>query len=197
LYTIFYSKSYHHFYVGKNTITYWYFCSQRKILASKPRKHQDSSKQRDTLSKERFNCNGVIKIAINEAIKIAKVTLQHDSIHAQPKTTIIPQNIKDFIKENIDLLPREIYARLVDKGLDLSIRQKQIHFWWTQLGQIRYKRHENAFESAKIWLREEQYQVILEEIQPVHALAIVTGFYEHFKKMEIEIHECGIDATCK
>ena len=66
-----------------------------------------------------------------------------------------------------------------------------------QLGQGRYKRHENAFESAKLWLKEGQYQIILEEVHPVCALAIATGFYDHFKQMKIEIRECGIDATCK
>src|SRR3954454_24810366 len=118
---LYYPKSYHHLYIGKYTTTYIYFCSQRNILAKKPKKHQDSSKHRDRLSMERFNCNGVIKIAINEVSKNAKVTLQHDFLHVQPSITSIPQNIKDFIKENIDLLPREIYARLIDKGLDLSI----------------------------------------------------------------------------
>ena len=191
------SKRYHHLYIGKYTTTYFYFCSQRDILAKKPKKHQDSSKHRDILSMERFNCNGVIKIIINEVTKIAKVALQHDFLHTRPNIVTLPQNIKDFIKENIDLLPREIYARLINNGLDLSIRQKQIHFWWAQLGQTRYKCHENAFESAKLWLKEEQYQIILEETQPVHALAVATGFYEHFKQNNIEIHECGIDATCK
>lgn len=184
-------------YIGKCTKTFWYFCSQQKKLGSKPKKHQDSSKHRDTQSMERFDCEGTVKIAINEVTKIAKVTLQHDFLHARPNIVTIPSNIKNFIKENIDLLPREIYARLVNKGLDPSLRQKQIHFWWTQLGQDRYKRHENAFESAKLWLKEGQYQVILEEMQPVYALAVATGFYEHFKQMKFEIRECGIDATCK
>ena len=65
------------------------------------------------------------------------------------------------------------------------------------MGQVKYKRHENAFESVKLWLKEGQYQIILEETQPVYALAIVTGFYENFKQIKIEVHKCGIDATCK
>jgi len=148
---------------------------------------------------EWFDCDGTIKIVVNQVTKIANVTLRHDFLHIRPKIklTTIPQNIKDFIKENIDLLPREIYARLIDKGLNLSFRQKQIHFWWVQLGQDRYKRHENAFESAIQWLKEGQYQIILEQQQPVYALAVETGFYKYFKQMKIEIHECGIDATCK
>ena len=54
---------------------------------------------------ERFDCNGIIKIAINEVTKLVKVIIQHDFLHTRPKIVTIPQNIKNFIKENIDLLP--------------------------------------------------------------------------------------------
>ena len=69
-------------YVGKYATSYWYFCSQQKKIESKPKKHQDSSKHHDTQSMERFNCNGTVKIAINEVTKIAKVTLQHGFLHS-------------------------------------------------------------------------------------------------------------------
>ena len=39
-----YSWNYNHLYTSKNNITYWYFCSQRDIQASKSRKHSDPSK---------------------------------------------------------------------------------------------------------------------------------------------------------
>ena len=45
-------------------------------------------------------------------------------MHVKPIDKSLLQNVKEFIKKNIDLLPREIL-----------IRQKQIHFWWTQIGQ--------------------------------------------------------------
>lgn len=172
-------------------------CSQQNALAKKPRKHADSSKHRDTPSMERFDCNGVIKVSINRSTMMAEVHLQHDFLHAQPKDTSVPQNIKDFIHENIDLLPREIYARLVSDGMNSEIRQKQIHFWWSELGKDRYKREEDAFESAVQWLKEKQYRVIIEQRQPVRALAVLTGLYEDLQEMEVDIHECGIDATCK
>src|ERR1044072_7983227 len=112
---------------------------------------------------ERFECDGILKISVNEVTHIAEVTLYHKDLHVKPKDYSIPQNIKYFIKSNIDLLSREIYARLVSSeefDLPLYIKQKQIHFWWTQLGQDRYKRHNNAFESAYIWLLENQYKTL-------------------------------------
>ncbi|PKY35695.1 hypothetical protein RhiirB3_456900 [Rhizophagus irregularis] len=39
-----YKWNYNHLYTSKNDITYWYFCSQRDIQASKSHKHSDPSK---------------------------------------------------------------------------------------------------------------------------------------------------------
>ncbi|RGB39365.1 hypothetical protein C1646_803616, partial [Rhizophagus diaphanus] len=154
-----YHWNFNHLYEGKN-ITYWYFCSQRDILASKPRKNSDPLKQRDTPSMKRFTCDGTIKISIDKNMKISEIELRHKDLHTRPVNKSVPQSVKDFIKENIDLLPREIYKRLVNNGLDISIKQKQIHFWWTELGQERYKCCEDAFESACIWLLENNYNII-------------------------------------
>ena len=84
---------------------------------------------------ERFDCEGVIKISINKITLLSEVELLHKDLHVRPIDKSVPQDVKEFIKDNIDLLPKEIYACLVDKGLNVLIRQKQIHFWWTQLGQ--------------------------------------------------------------
>ena len=116
--------------------TYWYFCSQRHDLAEKPKKHQDASKHRNAKPMKRFRCNGIIKVSVDNQNNMVSLTVEHDLLHQRPNDVVeVSQDIKDFIKEHIDLLPREIYAQLVSKGLDLSIRQKQIHFWWSKLGE--------------------------------------------------------------
>lgn len=45
-------------YEGKHTITYWYVCSQRVNLVRQSRKYHDPSKQCDTSSMNRFDCEG-------------------------------------------------------------------------------------------------------------------------------------------
>ena len=146
---------------------------------------------------KRFNCNGIIKIVVNKSSNVVNLSVNHDFLHKKPVNTEVTQDIKDFIRNNIDLLPREIYAQLVSKGLDPSIRQKQIHFWWSKLGQNRYRRDDDAFKSTIIWIKEKYKNIILEETIPVHAIAFTTEIYEKFKQMEMKICECGIDATCK
>ncbi|CAB4393767.1 unnamed protein product [Rhizophagus irregularis] len=98
--------------------------------------------------------------------------------HPRPANVEVFQDIKNYIKEHIDLLLREIYAQLVSKGLDLSIHQKQIQFWWSKLEENKYKHHENAFKSTIEWHNQENYNTRLEETITVHAVIFTTGLYE-------------------
>jgi hypothetical protein len=77
----------------------------------------------------RYNCNGLIKIKVDLQSEIAIVKIVHSQLHPIPIDVTVPDNVKEFIKNNIDLLPREIYYKLVDEELDINIRQKQIHYW--------------------------------------------------------------------
>jgi len=124
-----------------------------------------------------------------------EVKLVHTNLHIRPINKSVPQDVKDFIKDNIDLLPREIYYRLVDKDMDITIRQNQIHFWWSQLGQNRYKRCEDSFDSTCLWLLKNNYHIILQEEKPVRALAFETGILEQLNESRININEYGMDAT--
>ena len=186
-------------YEGKSATTYHYFCSQRTNLFQQTRfrKNQDVSKHRDTKSMERYDCNGMIRISINHTTLMATIYIRHHLLHPYPKDVSISDDIKQFIMNNIDLLPREIYARLVENGLDLSITSKQIHTWWVKLGQGRYRQHDDSFISAVEYLKKENHKIILNQQFPVRAIAFTTGIYDELQKSNIRIHECGIDATCK
>ena len=112
-----------------------------------------------------------------------------------PNITIQP-SVKKFILDNIDLLPREIYKRLVEHGLNINIRQKQVHFWWSELGKNRYKRDEDSFLSAQKWLKEKSYSVIFQKENP-KALGFLTDLWNILQSSQFKIHEIGVDATCK
>ena len=76
----------------------------------------------------RFSCKGCIKITIYENSVLSKIEMQH-VLHTLRLDISIQPEIKQFILDNIDLLPREIYKRLVERGISINIRQKQVHFW--------------------------------------------------------------------
>jgi len=57
---------------------------------------------------ERFACDGIIKVSIDKITQISEVELYHKCLHIRPVNKSVSQSVKDFIKDNIDLLPREI-----------------------------------------------------------------------------------------
>ncbi|CAI2174819.1 5833_t:CDS:2 [Funneliformis geosporum] len=82
---------------------------------------------------DRFSYKGCINITINENLTLSDIEMH--VLHPIRADVSISPEIKLFISENIDLLPHEIYKRLVvERGLDLNIRQKQIYFCPNVLG---------------------------------------------------------------
>ncbi|GET01768.1 hypothetical protein GLOIN_2v1847703 [Rhizophagus clarus] len=123
---------------------------------------------------ERFKCDGTIKISIDNLNNMIKLSIKHDFLHQRPANVEVFQNIKDYIKEYINLFSREIYAQLVREN--------------------KYKHHENAFKLTIEWFNQKNYNIILKEIVPVYTVVFITGFYEKFNQI---VCECGIDITCK
>lgn len=75
------------------------------------------------------NCEGRIKISIHEDLTLSDIEMQH-VLHPNRADISIPPEIKDFISDNISLLPREIYIQLVERGLNGKNRST---FAWTEL----------------------------------------------------------------
>jgi len=97
---------------------------------------------------ECFSCKGYIKIIIYQNSALFDVKMQY-ILHLIRLEVLISPKIKDYILDNIDLLPREIYKRLIERGLNINIHQKQIYFWWIELGKNRYKRDKDPFLSTQ------------------------------------------------
>lgn len=144
---------------------------------------------------ERFFCQGCINITIYEDSTLSNIEIHH-ILHPIRLDTSVPHEIRAFILDNIDLLPREIYKRLVERGLSINIRQKQIHFWWVELGKSRYKRDEDSFTSAQKWLKENLYSIIFHNESP-KAFGFLTELWNTLQNSKFKIREIGVDATCK
>jgi hypothetical protein len=82
-------------------MTFQYICSCRDILSQKHRKHEDVSKQRDRLSKERYQCGGAMTLKVDKDRDIIEIKYNHDFLHAHPKNVEMPGELKDFIKTNL------------------------------------------------------------------------------------------------
>ena len=146
---------------------------------------------------ERFDCKGRMKILVDETERTAHIVVKHHILHDLPPDVTVPETIKQFIKDNVNLFPQNIYSQLVANGMDNTIRQKQIHYWWSVYMTEQYKRHENSFISAQYWLNESNHSVLFMMDTPIHAIAFLTGMEKLLQEYNIIISECGIDATCK
>ncbi|CAB4424116.1 unnamed protein product [Rhizophagus irregularis] len=178
-----YTWIYHHMYEKKSkSITYYYHCSQWENLGKKARKHSDSQKHRDRQPMKRYACNGCIKITIYEDLALSNIEINH-LLHPIRPNVSISTEIKQFILENINLLPCEIYKRLIEQGLDINVRQKQVHFW----------RDKNPFLSAKKWLKEKLYEIIFQKEEK--ALGFLTKFWDILINSQFKISEIGVNAT--
>ncbi|GBB93638.1 hypothetical protein RclHR1_22000002 [Rhizophagus clarus] len=99
----------------------------------------------------------------------------HKILHELPKKVDVSEHVKEFITQNIDLLLKEIYARLLEKA--------------------NFKRNSNAFISAKALLKEYNCTKILDINLPVQAIAFETGLHQMLIENNISIKKCEIDAT--
>jgi hypothetical protein len=146
---------------------------------------------------DRYNCKERIKILIDETEHIAYIVIKHHILHNLSPDVSVLKTIKQFIKDNVDLFSQTIYSQLVANGMDIAIRQKQIHYWWSVYMIEQYKRYKNSFISAQHWLNEYNYSTLFIMNSPIHAIAFLTGIEKLLKEQNIIISECGIDATCK
>ncbi len=67
----------------------------------------------------RYSCEGCVKITFYQ--DFANIKMQH-YLHPTPPDILISPEIKNFILDNIDLLPREIYKQLIKQSLNINIR---------------------------------------------------------------------------
>ena len=72
----------------------------------------------------RYDCKGWIKILIDKTEHAAYIVIKHHILHNLPPVVSVPETI-----DNVDLFPQTIYLQLVANGMNIAIRQKQVHYW--------------------------------------------------------------------
>jgi hypothetical protein len=141
----------------------------------------------------RFDCNGSLKIMFNGGdLQNVLLKFRHDFLHERPENYGVTQEIKDKIREQLHLTPKDIYATLAKDYLDLT--QKQVHYWWTKQIQELYKRNDDQLISAKIFLEETQFNIVTYHYENnVKYIGFLTNYFDTLKNNS----EIICDATCK
>jgi hypothetical protein len=122
--------------------------------------------------------------------------MQHDFLHIRPEKYNVSEEVKNSIRQLINLVPKDIYSMLESSHPELT--QKQVHFWWTLAIQEQYKKDNDQLVSAFIHLKESKEPQInrllsLNVTSNIRHLAFITIFFDQMKNN----NEIVVDATCK
>ncbi|CAG8752802.1 6709_t:CDS:2, partial [Racocetra fulgida] len=127
----------------------YFVCSQSNEIK---REYVDSNRKRI----DWFDCKGKLTIKIDLLAAEAKVRLQHNLTHNKPIDIAVPSEVKQEIKENLEMTPTYLRSYL-RKKFDLSyITSKQIYYWWLHYTQQFYKYDENYVVSARAFFERQQ-----------------------------------------
>jgi hypothetical protein len=139
-----------------------------------------------------YSCNSCVKITIYEDFTLFEIEINH-LLHLTKPSISISSEIKQFIWNNIDLLPHKIYKWLTKHDLNINIWQKQIHYWWTELGKVDIYEIKILFIK---WLKKKLYNIIFQKENP-KAFGFLTKFWNILENFQFKVSEIGVDATCK
>ena len=177
---------------SEDVSTFMFHCSQSQYLHQNPRKTSEVEKQRDRTTMTRFECNGQLKLKIDSNSKTVILELNHDILHPRPEKHGVTQEVKDIIRQQLHLAPKDVFASLEANYPNLT--QKQVHYWWTNQIQQQYRRDNDQLVSAKILLEEAGLNIILYNYSSgIKHIGFLTTFFNSLKNN----NEIIIDATCK
>jgi hypothetical protein len=143
---------------------------------------------------KRFYCDGWLKIAIDMERKEAVVELTHRH-HAEYIDVRVSEEVKEYIKENLRLTPRQIWEDLGAKTGNIT--EKQLHHWWMEFNQEEWKKDKDQVLSAiKLVDRYENVEELF-CVAEGGITAIAFNVKELVKSIGLGVVEIGIDATCK
>ncbi|CAG8848874.1 2246_t:CDS:2, partial [Gigaspora margarita] len=180
----------------KKSFNYW--CNCHEELTSKRPKHTDISKQRNTGPfLTRYRCEGLLSVDINlnNNNNLANVKLHYKQLHQRPRHVGVSEEIKQFIRENLEQRASELHRIIISKKLNgyEILTLDQVYFWWACEASIRFRRHDDQYESAKLLLIENEYKILLDLNLPTRILGYLTLFFNELPKESFET--IMVDAT--
>ncbi|KAJ7434395.1 hypothetical protein B0H11DRAFT_1757683 [Mycena galericulata] len=150
------------------------YCCQDSGRKHKSRPSQrEGAVHRDTLGMERFDCKSCLRVAcISGDVaqeKKLRIYLRHDDPHVAYYDVALPPGSAAIIREGLhwrtpnQLVP-EVQAQFP------SVTSNQVHFAWTKMSEILWKRDEKQLPSAQILLNELGDDVDVLDVHPAEGV---------------------------
>ncbi|KAF8967522.1 hypothetical protein BDZ97DRAFT_1656387 [Flammula alnicola] len=185
-----------------------YHCAQINTRQHKPKKAKNEGvKHRDKEQMDTFKCHGWLSITITDDGDDAFVKFQHEDDHVPYWNIDVPSEIQDFVRENLELSPTQLWDEILKKNPSPSFSRKAIYQIWHENESKKWKRDPDEVKSAKILLEEaSEKQNMNRNIYSVESIplpdnpsftAIAFCLPEVLRKWGGKVRELSLDSACE
>jgi hypothetical protein len=143
---------------------------------------------------KRFHCNGWLKIIVDIEKEEAHIRLTHHH-HAGYVDVRVTEEVKEYLRRNLRLTPRQIWEDLGAKTGNIT--EKQLHHWWMEFSQDEWKMEKDQADSAVKLIAKYENVEMMFHIRENGVIAIAFCVKELVRLVGANAVEVGIDATCK
>ncbi|KAF9163636.1 hypothetical protein DFQ26_002292 [Actinomortierella ambigua] len=105
-----------------------YGCSQRQDRKAPPAPKNHTKKRNRQSTKVYFDCKGSLTMTFHEGTNQVRIMYSHKS-HAKYDNRKCPDHIRQFIKDNLNMMPKDIHDELKKREPDLTVTQAQVRYW--------------------------------------------------------------------
>ncbi|KAG0225587.1 hypothetical protein BGW42_004224 [Actinomortierella wolfii] len=105
-----------------------YGCSQRQDRKAPPAPKNHTKKRNRQSTKVYFDCKGSLTMTFHEGLNQVRVMYSHKS-HAKYDNRKCPDHIRQYIRENLNMMPKDIHDELKKREPDLTVTQAQVRYW--------------------------------------------------------------------
>ncbi|KAF9969506.1 hypothetical protein BGZ73_008130 [Actinomortierella ambigua] len=105
-----------------------YGCSQRQDRKAPPAPKNHTKKRNRQSTKVYFDCKGSLTMTFHEGLNQVRIMYSHKS-HAKYDNRKCPDHIRQFIKDNLSMMPKDIHDELKKREPDLTVTQAQVRYW--------------------------------------------------------------------
>jgi hypothetical protein len=106
-------SSYHKMHEHKHSqdsACFRYHCAQHSKRQHEAKKSENHDKHQDKEAMSSFRCEGWLSISLSDSDNVAIVKINHRDAHVPYWSIDIPSDVKDFIYENPELMPKQVRA---------------------------------------------------------------------------------------
>jgi hypothetical protein len=93
---------------SQDSACFRYHCAQYSKRQHGAKKCENHDKRWDKEAMSSFACEGWLSIALSDGDDIAIVKINHNDVHVPYWSIDIPSDVKDFVHENPELMPKQV-----------------------------------------------------------------------------------------